>query len=559
MCELVCESGPTALGKKANPPLPAGLYSPPYAINNGADETPLGHKTLPVTARHAGGVLEWDAHNLYGHVQSIATSAAMRNLTGKRPFVFTRSSFLGTGAFAAHWTGDTASTWDDMRNSVPMLFQSGLAGIPFVGADICGFMKYASEELCARWAALGAWYPYSRNHHADGYQEFWRWPKVTEAARVNYGWRYRALPHMYTAFADARASGCPVARPLLYGWPGDAALANKVDQLMIGDGLIVSPVLKGHRNATDAYFPRGVFYSLLDGSVVDARSGGKTVTLDAGVTDAAPLHVAGGAVIPLGGGGLTTGAARAAPLTLVAALPRPGAPAWSRCGDGKMKAEGGVLTASGSMFFDDGDSVESGPPRTGQRAAFKARVVDDAAAATFAGTFNLTWPVQGGNATCDAGAPWPTLDDVKVLGVAPVRAASVRVAVVPAAGGGAARALTPKFVSYDDATGTLRVGGLRIALECGQDVRISFEGAGSGAGRVKDTSAQRAIPFDPSTCDCDDVAPTPDFGCPAQAAFGKCSDGFMYGFCKKSCGTCKCDTEAGTPAPAPKKGSQFSQ
>jgi alpha-D-xyloside xylohydrolase len=66
VCELSCEAGPNALGKKTNPPLPAGLYNPPYAINNGEDETPLGTKTLPVTARHHGGVLEYDAHNLYG-------------------------------------------------------------------------------------------------------------------------------------------------------------------------------------------------------------------------------------------------------------------------------------------------------------------------------------------------------------------------------------------------------------------------------------------------------------------------------------------------------------
>lgn len=53
------------------------------------------------------------------------------------------------------------------------MLANGMAGIAFVGGDICGFQNYATEELCARWAAAGAWQPFARNHHADGFQEFY--------------------------------------------------------------------------------------------------------------------------------------------------------------------------------------------------------------------------------------------------------------------------------------------------------------------------------------------------------------------------------------------------
>lgn len=44
-----------------------------------------------------------------------------------------RSTFLGSGAYAAHWTGDNAATWDDLRWSVSGMLSLGLAGSPFVG------------------------------------------------------------------------------------------------------------------------------------------------------------------------------------------------------------------------------------------------------------------------------------------------------------------------------------------------------------------------------------------------------------------------------------------
>ncbi|KAF4521826.1 hypothetical protein B566_EDAN012483 [Ephemera danica] len=148
----------------------------------------------------------YDVHSLYGYSETIPTSAALQAVTGKRGLVFTRSSFVGSGILGGHWTGDNYAYWDHMQYSVIGLLDFNLFGLPYVGADICGFAADTEERLCQRWQELGAFYPFSRNHNAIGNieQDPCIWPDTVGAStRTAMNIRYRLLPYFYTMFYRA--------------------------------------------------------------------------------------------------------------------------------------------------------------------------------------------------------------------------------------------------------------------------------------------------------------------------------------------------------------------
>jgi len=74
-------------------------------------------------------VIRYDVHNLYGLLESRLPAAALADVRGgRRPFVLSRSTFPTSGAHVAHWTGDNAATWADLKAASVMVMNMNLWG-----------------------------------------------------------------------------------------------------------------------------------------------------------------------------------------------------------------------------------------------------------------------------------------------------------------------------------------------------------------------------------------------------------------------------------------------
>ncbi len=217
--------------------------------------------SMPIMNMHQGGDgLRPDVHLRYHNVYGLNMVRASRqglllaNPT-KRPFILSRSNFLGGHRYAATWTGDNYSNWEQFMASIPMSITLGLSGQPFNGPDMGGFCGDSNGKLVANWTAVGVYFPFVRNHCIDGgrAQEPWAFDQeCLDVCRTAINRRYRLMPYVYTLFQEASKDGMPVMRPVFMADAKDKSLRAEEKAFMLGGDLIIIP-----RWAGDANLPAG--------------------------------------------------------------------------------------------------------------------------------------------------------------------------------------------------------------------------------------------------------------------------------------------------------------
>ncbi len=206
--------------------------------------------SMPKTNHHRGDATYPEAshlryHNVYGYLMvKTSREGILKTNPDKRPFILSRSNFIGGQRYAATWTGDNASSFEHMELSVPMSLNLSLSGQPFNGPDIGGYAGDATGELVAQWMAIGAFFPFCRNHDDGGeiWQEPWAFGTHTEqVSRTALERRYRLLPYLYTLFQEASENGMPVMRPAFFADITDPSLRTEQDAFLLGEDLLVVP------------------------------------------------------------------------------------------------------------------------------------------------------------------------------------------------------------------------------------------------------------------------------------------------------------------------------
>ena len=272
----------------------------------------FGGQTIPDIAQFDGDGrpgTHLQYHNQYGTLMARAAFEGFRTLRPeRRPFIITRAGYAGVQRYATIWTGDNNSTWDHLHVSLPMIMGLGLSGIPFAGSDIGGFNGAPNAELYSRWLQAASLVPFMRTHAMIETPRREPWshgPEHERANRATIRLRYRMMPAIYTAYDQHTRFGSPVIRPVFWNSLTDSVALSVDDEFILGDHLLVAPVVEPGQNTRAVYLPAGRWYRV---GTNESYNGGQRVTVNAPAVEGdggdttglvgLPVFARAGAVIP---------------------------------------------------------------------------------------------------------------------------------------------------------------------------------------------------------------------------------------------------------------------
>jgi mannosyl-oligosaccharide alpha-1,3-glucosidase len=102
------------------------------------------------------------------------------------------------------WSGDCRSDWAHFNLGIPILLQSSISGLTFIGSDVPGFFNNPpDDEFVLRGYQIGSLMPFFRAHaheHSKRREPWTFGQEMCELIQKSVILRYRILPYIYSAF-----------------------------------------------------------------------------------------------------------------------------------------------------------------------------------------------------------------------------------------------------------------------------------------------------------------------------------------------------------------------
>ncbi len=240
-------------------------------------------------------------HNQYAlGMQMASKDGFLKARPDERPFLLSRSGFIGSSKNAAIWTGDNLSNYFYLKITIPTSVNLSLSGIPFNGPDIGGFGGSVSDELMMDWVKANFLFPFFRNHCAKGQRDQEPFSFATPTMSVIRRYirlRYKLFPYLYNLFVEQELLGDPILRPLMYEYP-TIGLEGANDQFLVGKYILQAPFVEEKAKTRSVFLPGDEpWFDAVSGEWV--ASGSLTVKSDKVST---PLYIRAGAIIPMQAG-----------------------------------------------------------------------------------------------------------------------------------------------------------------------------------------------------------------------------------------------------------------
>ena len=226
----------------------------------------------------ANGRSDEEMHNLYTDVYGKQMARGYEDHTGRRAMVYSAGGYAGVQQFVATWAGDTGGGEKPLASFLNL----GISGHSNQSCDMSIFdMASLHFGFLQTWSQLSNWDYW--------YQPWLQEPERVAAYRGYVHLRYRLLPYLYTAAAEASRTGWPVMRALPFVYPDEPAYDEVRTTYFLGPDLLVSAFAK------ETVLPPGLWHEWRTDAAVKGPAKVPVVRDD---TWGGGLYVRAGAVIP---------------------------------------------------------------------------------------------------------------------------------------------------------------------------------------------------------------------------------------------------------------------